>query len=277
MWTRRDLKSDAKIFLRKFYWQSFVVILILSLAGTFVNGHWESVLKGNFLPKIITERLSQKEIPFETSVVEVPVAEMVDTSEQPWYIYDFYNFVPMGLNKLFKLTGVVAIIGVLISFAISFFVIAPLGVGAKKFFIDGATEDDVNFGHLGFAFKQEYYLNVVWVLFYRTILNFLFTLLLIIPGIIKGYAYSMVPYLLAEDPSLSAAKAIEISEAMTEGHKWDMFVLNLSFILWNLLQFMTFNLSAFFVAPYIEATWTQLYFVLKPVEPQYNKSLDVDF
>lgn len=276
MWTRSDLKSDAKIFLRKFYWQSFAVILILSLAGTAVNGHWNTRSNENIFPKFISEKLSQNDTAVESSETVVPVP-MPMVSNGPTHTDFFNNFVPMGLNKLFKLTGILAMMGVLLSIAIFAFLIAPLSVGAKKFFVEGATEEDVNISHLGFAFKHEHYVNVVWVLFYRSFLNLLFTLLLIIPGIVKRYAYSMVPYLLAEDPNLSAAKAIEISEAMTEGHKWDMFVLDLSFILWNLLQLVTFSLSAFFVAPYIEATWTQLYLVLKPVEPQYNKSLDVDF
>jgi len=91
----------------------------------------------------------------------------------------------------------------------------------------------------------------------------LWTFVFIIPGIIKGYQYRYVPYLLAEDTSLSPKEALSKSKQMTMGHKLDIFVLDLSFILWNLLGLLTFGISAYFVAPYVEATNARLYNVLK--------------
>ena len=84
----------------------------------------------------------------------------------------------------------------------------------------------------------------------------------------KGYQYRYVPYLLAEDPSLAPNEALSKSKQMTMGHKLDIFVLDLSFILWNLLGLLTFGISAYFVAPYTEATNARLYHVLK--ENSYN-------
>ena len=99
--------------------------------------------------------------------------------------------------------------------------------------------------------------------FIRDLKIFLWTLLLIVPGIIKSYEYYMVPYILAENPEISTKRAFEISKAMTDGHKWDLFVLDLSFILWDLGVVCTCGLLAVYVAPYIRATHAEAYYKLK--------------
>lgn len=273
MWTRSDLKSKAKAFLRNFYWQSLIVTLLVGLGASGLAGNFDIGPNQQLYTKYRVERRTPSNILIESSAIQESEAEVMNDKRPSTF---FINFIPMGINKLFKLTGILAVIAALISIVIGSFILAPLGVGVKKFFLSGATEDEVNIGHLVFAFKQEHYINVVWGLFYRMVLNILFTFLLIIPGIIKAYAYSMVPYLLAEDPTLDAAKAIEISEAMTDGHKWDMFVLDWSFFLWHLLKIITFGLSEYFLAPYIEATQAQLYLILKPVKPNYSFSFDTE-
>ena len=92
---------------------------------------------------------------------------------------------------------------------------------------------------------------------------FLWSLLLIVPGIIKSYEYSMVPYILAENPSISGKRAFQISKAMTKGHKWDLFVLELSFILWIIGTVCTCGLLGIYLAPYMQATMTEAYYKLK--------------
>lgn len=90
----------------------------------------------------------------------------------------------------------------------------------------------------------------------------LWTFLFIIPGIVKSYAYSMTPYILADDPNITMSEAITLSKNMTEGYKMDLFILDLSFILWNLASAFTFGLVAFYAVPYQKATLTQYYLVL---------------
>ena len=60
-------------------------------------------------------------------------------------------------------------------------------------------------------------------------------MLLVVPGIVKAYAYRLTPYILADCPRVSATGALEISMRMTQGHKWEIFVMELSFLGWNLL------------------------------------------
>lgn len=87
-----------------------------------------------------------------------------------------------------------------------------------------------------------------------TVLVFLWTLLLIVPGIIKSLAYSMAPYILKEDPEIGYMDALRKSEAMMQCHKMELFVLYLSFIGWILLGCITFGIGMLWVSPYIYGT-----------------------
>ena len=93
---------------------------------------------------------------------------------------------------------------------------------------------------------------------------FLWSLLLLIPGIVKSYAYLMVPYILADDSDMDPMDAIRLSEQMMQGQKWNAFVLELSFLGWHILSSFTLGiLEIFYVRPYVEATRAELYRKLK--------------
>ena len=92
----------------------------------------------------------------------------------------------------------------------------------------------------------------------------LWSLLFAIPGIIKGYAYRLVPFILADNPDMDPDDAITFSREMMNGQKFDAFVLDLSFILWWLLSGITFNIAGIlYVFPYIYATDAELYLAIK--------------
>ena len=95
------------------------------------------------------------------------------------------------------------------------------------------------------------------------IYTILWTLLLIIPGIIKSLSYSMVPFVLKDNPELSFNAAIERSMAMMEGHKWEYFCLILTFIGWFLLLIITAGIASLWVTPYISATFANYYEAVK--------------
>lgn len=92
----------------------------------------------------------------------------------------------------------------------------------------------------------------------------LWSLLLIVPGIIKSYAYFAAPYILSEFPAVQPLDAITLSRRMTNGYKRDLFLLDLSFIGWNLLSGLTFGLlGVFYVNPYYRTARAGFYEVLK--------------
>lgn len=158
---------------------------------------------------------------------------------------------------------IIILIAVAIGMAISVFVTNVLEVGARKFFLDNSAEP-VKIDALGYGFEGGHYLNVVKVGFMKNLYIFLWSLLFIIPGIIKSYEYYYVSYLLAEDPNLDYKKALEMSKEMTDGHKWDIFVLELSFLGWRILGAITFQMvNIFWTNPYQYATEAELYLYAK--------------
>lgn len=94
--------------------------------------------------------------------------------------------------------------------------------------------------------------------------TFLWSLLLVIPGIIKSFSYSMSTFILAENKGKPALECINESKAMTEGHKMDLFVLGLSFIGWGFLCIITLGIASIWVMPYVQATYANAYNSLKP-------------
>lgn len=88
---------------------------------------------------------------------------------------------------------------------------------------------------------------------------FLWSLLLFIPGIIKSLAYIMSPFILKDNPELSANQAINLSQKMMKGHKFDCFCLILSFIGWIILCVFTFGIGALWLNPYMTATLAAFY------------------
>ena len=141
----------------------------------------------------------------------------------------------------------------------------PLNVGARKFFIQNASDPETGIDgkNVGFVFGK-YYRNIVFSMFGTQLINMLWLLLLIVPGIYKAYCWRLVPFILAEEPDMSGKEARELSASMMDGSKWASFVLDLSFIGWKLVGAITFGiLNIVFTNPYEAATDTELYLALK--------------
>ena len=105
--------------------------------------------------------------------------------------------------------------------------------------------------------------RALWLNILISIFTFLWTCLLIIPGIIKSYAYSMAFYVLADNPELTAGEALAKSKQIMNGHKMDLFILELSFIGWFFLVGLTFGIAAIYVIPYMSATTANFYNSIK--------------
>lgn len=155
----------------------------------------------------------------------------------------------------------VSLVLIVASVIYSAFVSMPIRVGCGKFFLDLRTGGR-NIGTIFYGFKNSY-LNVVKVSFITDIIITLWSLLFIIPGIYVGYAYSLVPYLLAENPKMDGKTARELSKKITDGHKWDIFVLGLSFFGWILLGALCCGIGTYFVMPYREATFAEMYISIR--------------
>ena len=87
----------------------------------------------------------------------------------------------------------------------------------------------------------------------------LWTLLFIIPGLIKSLSYAMTPFILADNPNLTAGQAITRSRELMDGHKWELFVLDLTFIGWDILGALTCGIGSLWVTPYKNAAYAAFY------------------
>ena len=112
-------------------------------------------------------------------------------------------------------------------------------------------------------FRRDYSRSVPALLLVMVFSTLLGIVTLGIGAVVLNYAYSMVPYLLRDYPELSAREALRTSSQMMKGHKWDLFVLDLSFIGWILLGIMTAGIGLLWVAPYMETTRAAFYEDLK--------------
>ncbi len=176
-----------------------------------------------------------------------------------------------------QISGKIGILFVmfLIIFAIMFVcVFVPLIGGIATFIITPAfslslcmiylkltKKEDIAVGDVFSGFNKTG--KALWLNILISIFTFLWTLLLIIPGIIKQYAYSMAFYILADNPELTAREALSKSKEIMNGHKWDLFVLRLSFFWWYLLSGITFGIASIYVVPYISATTANFYNSIK--------------
>ena len=153
-------------------------------------------------------------------------------------------------------------VGVIVIIILRVFIGYLLEVGGRKYFIE-LTKGESSIGFLGYVFKQKSYWNVFKTMLIRSIYLILWTLLFIIPGIIKFYAYRMVPYILADNPDMGYKRAINLSKQMTQNEKLKIFVLDLSFLGWFILGGLLFGIGILFVQPYYDATNAELYLKLR--------------
>jgi len=224
MWTREQLKTNAKGRLSYFFWPAFLACLLSGL----LTGGGSGLVTG-----------------FQT---RFQMQYNVSGAEQ---------LPPEAYGLFLGEMGVVS----LISIAAAVFVSNVVAVGLNRFFME-SREHTASLSVLFSGFRVNYG-NVVKTQLLTNLSIFLWSLLFVIPGIIKAYQYCMVPDILAENPHMDPARAKELSRWMTDGEKMDIFVLELSFIGWSLLCVLTCGLGYLFLAPYIQATYAELYEALR--------------
>lgn len=154
-----------------------------------------------------------------------------------------------AINSYYQRIVINPFIGYSLSF-VSLFVLLPLAVGYSNSMRVLLETGDNRLTNNSFSLAFGNWLHVVWGMILSTIYIFLWTLLLIIPGIIKSYSYALTPYILVEHPEMSANEAIEESMRLMDGHKFDLFYLQLSFIGWAILSILSLGLGVFWLIPY---------------------------
>lgn len=122
-------------------------------------------------------------------------------------------------------------------------------------------EDSVN-EMLAAGFKEDYG-RVLGISLLRAVFICLWMLLLIVPGIIKAYSYAMTNLIAEDNPELGPKECIDRSQAMMEGHKMDLFLLDLSYIGWILLGFLSLGIGFLWITPWMQMAHVRFYEELK--------------
>lgn len=271
-WTRKELKERAKEALRRNYWKVVFVSFIFILLGGGVNSSASSPFvnngkgeKANDLVLIETDML-------DSGGDFVQAGDDGEESEGS-HITEMMNTIGNSVEESLDNLGeariavivafavVMAILFIfimIIGLALDVFLVNPLWVGAQRFMLK-SVDDKGNIAELGYTFDH-HYLNGVKTTFMRDLYVFLWALLFLIPGIYKKYQYYMVEFILAENPDMPYKEVLERSKKMMDGQKWNAFVLDLSFILWHMLSFVTCGITEIaFVQPYVNLTHAALY------------------
>lgn len=217
------IKSNARDFIRGRLWMFWSVLLVVGIIESLANS----------LPQwIFGDRLSNLSDIIAGNADNIP--KEISSSVFGWYYV---------LNVLITI------------------VLIPLNIGVAQNVLAWSRGEDVNkwkvlFGGFNSAkifFKQ------VGVVVLNTILCALWTILLIVPGIIKGLAYSMYPYVLRDEPELSVWQTLKKSEAIMKGYKGKLFLMYLSFVGWFILGAFTFGILYIWLTPYIMTSTVKFY------------------
>lgn len=217
------IKSNARDFIRGRLWMFWSVLLVVGIIESLANS----------LPQwIFGDRLSNLSDIIAGNPDNIP--KEISSSVFGWYYV---------LNVLITI------------------VLIPLNIGVAQNVLAWSRGEDVNkwkvlFGGFNSAkifFKQ------VGVVVLNTILCALWAILLIVPGIIKGLAYSMYPYVLRDEPDLSVWQTLKKSEAIMKGYKGKLFLMYLSFVGWFILGAFTFGILYIWLTPYIMTSTVKFY------------------
>ena len=277
MWTRKELKEKGKLSFKKNYWKCVLVALIIAfisggISGATSGGNYSLQNFANHSASetsddgtgIIGEVDEDKDDKESDDSITIDADNPEELSKQINEELDKMN--PADKTAMMVSFTVVFIVVFLLVFSVgmvfSAFVINPLTVGCDRFFFKNLDEP-ASFANLVHSFEHNY-MNTVKTMFCMEIFTMLWSLLFIIPGIIKSYEYRMIPFILADNPEMDRKEVFALSKKLMTGNKWKAFVLDLSFIGWEILSILTCGiLSIFYVNPYIYSTNAALYETLR--------------
>lgn len=135
----------------------------------------------------------------------------------------------------------------------------PITFGLTYMFVKQARDGQpMNLGDLFIGFSADFG-GTLLIGLMTMIFTALWSLLFVIPGIVKAYSYSMAYYIKVDHPEYGWQQCIDESRNMMHGHKWDLFVLDLSFLGWIIVGTLCFGIGTLWVTPYMYATKAQFY------------------
>ena len=279
MWDRKELKKKGMAAFKANFWKCVLVAFLLTLfvAGTSAstsrvtsqglnsnNSYSFSVSSDGDGNVYMVNNESYDSLQDAVSAVgaaENMNPESVEAINEMVTAIQTDPEVRTAMGMVMAMIGGTLLLIAVIAVALRILVFNPIEVGCRGFFSSN-TKAPAELDEMKVGFHP--YGRTVGTMFLRDLFISLWSLLFVIPGIIKSYSYRMVPYILAENPEIKGKEAIDLSRKRMDGQKWNTFVLGRSFIGWDLLSCLTLGLlGLFYVNPYKYSTGAELYQVLK--------------
>lgn len=248
-WTRKECKTWAKEALQRNYWK---IVLVSFLALVFCGGYPGTGFRGAAAASGTDETQSAEVAAGpgqDTAATEADIADSTQTS----------ILVPEKVRAVgITIFVLIAMFALVLLYILQALLVNPFRVGLGRFMIK-SIDDRAKVREVAYGFDHSYK-NIVKTMFHYDMRVFLWSLLFIIPGFYKEYQYRLVPYILAEHPDMDYREVLQKSRDMMNGHKWNAFVLDLSFILWHIFGLITCGIGEiFYVSPYHNLTLAALY------------------
>ncbi len=275
MWTRKNLKDKAKEALGRNYWRIILVSVLLTLFSGGINLGYTSnhTYSADDMENMVSDSMEygygdsedSRRMQERGKGTESMTRQLEELQSEIGETEDGKVAIAIGVVIVVLVFLAVFCIAFAFGYLLQAFLVNPLEVGIKRFMAKNIAEESetVKVAEAAFGFDHGYR-NVVKTMFHRDLSVALWSLLFIIPGIYKAYQYRMVPYILTEHPDMPYQEVLERSKDIMENEKWNAFVLDLSFIPWELLSLMTCGiLEIFYVGAYRQLTNGALYLSLR--------------
>lgn len=282
MKTRKELKQDARINLKKHIVFFIIACAIAAFIGAEFKGSLYLSLVGednsfeNIINDVLENGVDQTKQKIDGYIIEkqsnesqvfgrsrgVFASSLNAISSGSLYMVGFTVFKNVT-NSPTIILAITIIVALAIYFLFWFYIVNIYQIVLRRVFLEGRTYKKVPFRRIIFLSRVKKWNRVSKTMFVKELYQSLWYLT-IIGGVIKYYSYLMVPYILAENPSLNAKEAITLSRKMMDGHKFEAFKIHFSFIGWMILGFLTFGISSIaFSNPYQVATFSEFYVELR--------------
>ena len=281
---RKEIKKNAHKNLKKNF---FVSILIIFIFGIIINGSYlpsskvatktgeaqeiQAIIYNEETKKIEFNKLFEenaKENNEKVKGVLQPMVNRLGLTRSPLnnFAYSIKLFVFDHSISLGMYSLLISIISIILFFLVEII----LEIGKNRFYLESRIYNKTSALRLLFPYKIKGTLHLSIIMFFRRIYQILWSIT-IVGGFIKMYEYKMIPYVLAENPTIKRKEAFRLSKEMMKGYKWQAFKLDLSLIGWFLLGLITFGLSNLvYYNAYKEYIYAELY-----VDIRNNKKNDL--
>lgn len=299
MWTRKELKKKSRGIIKKHYWR----VIAISFVMAFIAGNYNdtfsaffsydsskeqrNVVQDNTVFDIydirsekpldrILEKYAEKYVEEEEIVESSPYTRGIFSSVFNHAIATgsvFSGIIAMLLKPVVHgawLSLIAAAAGAVLLFFWWLLFKNIIRVGSCRFFLEADTYKNTAGNRIFFLYRIRRVWKVAKIMLRKALYHWMWSLT-VIGGWIKGYSYMMVPYLAAENPDIKGREAIKISCKMMKGSKWKAFLLDCSFLGWNLLSLITLGLvNIFYANAYKTGAKAELYLALRKKAMEEN-------